>query len=1153
LAKNLHSSAALPAAHRPYKAEPTTGPATSKPSFDPKPQTLYIWIILPGGPRAPALPRLWPRSPPMWSPGQAAHREKDLRGATKHETTSAEVLRAAKEERARRKLAKDTPRAALTLQRVWRGRAARATARAQLRSEWIQQYGALASRPDAAISSAELAERALPLALAALLPPPGPQRAALEAGGVLPEQDDAGKTCLRGTMLLLLKALAPRGAGTPTAAPPPLAAASASLLQRTATLCCSIIGSGVNSLTQTAAARVLALLTVSTSRSVGGGPGSDGGPGRELRMWLGPLPMVPMAAHRLLLALADTAAGAGDAKQAAMALANVVSAQLSVIDTAAGETLLENNAHRPLELLVRHILAGPDALARLAGTPAAVRLGQPAAFCRAAACAATLRDGPAAALRLLTALTSLFVGKNSSGEALTGSEPAKNSYLAAVEALIDHARSVTQQSSNEDSVSAALEAAVRLFGDGGVSARLAAALPLPSFCALYCALLDLADGAPARTLRLLSALAFGAGAGAAPLLPRLWRWLAMEVGLPLEVAAATSQFDVPSLPRGVHSVPQRAQQPFSLFCRAAAHYLSATDDTEFYGDSHGTPQGMFSVEQYRAVAAGLTTLVFRTHLPLPSQPSTSSSSPSPASAAILLQHAPRLLRALYDRDARRPFCSPGLWLGPYRALVAAGTGTGGIDASGAAVLRAMVAAEAAHGGNDDAENVSSSSPRRGPGSAASPTGAPPPLHHSQAAASPAAALAALLLHAPQCIPFEERVEVFRGLVSLDKQSRRIHLAPAEGGPRPLRVTIRRARLLEDAAAALLPAGSGVRGPLGIQFMDSNGMVEAGVDMGGLTKELLDKCTAALVDPNRGLFAQTAGGALFPHPLAPSYEEGPALLKLSGLILGKALYEGVLLPAPLAPFFVARLQGRLPTLDDLAALDPVVYKGLVAVKTYGGDASTLGLDFTIESDAFGAKRTEELVPGGADVAVTDANKLQYVHLVADWHLRRRLGPGAAAFAAGLGAVLPLAWLRLFSAREVNQLLGGGDGGDVDVEDLRKHCQYSGGYSERSRPVQLFWQVLKGFSPEDRRALLRFATSSSRPPLGGFAHLTPPFTLHRVDGGGGGALAMLGGRDVDRLPTASTCANTLKLPTYRRESTLREKLLYAIRSGAGFDLS
>lgn len=50
-----------------------------------------------------------------------------------------------------------------------------------------------------------------------------------------------------------------------------------------------------------------------------------------------------------------------------------------------------------------------------------------------------------------------------------------------------------------------------------------------------------------------------------------------------------------------------------------------------------------------------------------------------------------------------------------------------------------------------------------------------------------------------------------------------------------------------------------------------------------------------------------------------------------------------------------------------------------------------------------------------------------------------------------------------------------------------------------------------------------------------------------------LAVVGGKDVDRLPSASTCYNMLKLPNYRRASTLKEKLLYAVTSNAGFELS
>ena len=45
----------------------------------------------------------------------------------------------------------------------------------------------------------------------------------------------------------------------------------------------------------------------------------------------------------------------------------------------------------------------------------------------------------------------------------------------------------------------------------------------------------------------------------------------------------------------------------------------------------------------------------------------------------------------------------------------------------------------------------------------------------------------------------------------------------------------------------------------------------------------------------------------------------------------------------------------------------------------------------------------------------------------------------------------------------------------------------------------------------------------------------------------------GRDEERLPTASTCMNLLKLPEFPDLVTLTQKLIYAIESGAGFELS
>ncbi|KAK2078400.1 hypothetical protein QBZ16_003240 [Prototheca wickerhamii] len=564
---------------------------------------------------------------------------------------------------------------------------------------------------------------------------------------------------------------------------------------------------------------------------------------------------------------------------------------------------------------------------------------------------------------------------------------------------------------------------------------------------------------------------------------------------------------------------------FTLFAMVHHHLLQVVDDLEFYEEC-GTG-GVFSLDEHRAIAAVCNSLVVRGLLA--QGRGQKASLPRSKRLPDALRAAAALQAALHDRDARRSFAGADLWLAP---LIAAGMRPEHLVEP--AVLRALDAqTDAAAEVRDDVTALDPSS-------------------DSQPVSTPAAALAALVRIAPQCVPFEARVELLRALIRADRARLRLDLPPAEGGPFPVEFRVRRSHLREDGAGALLRLGESVKRRLSVQFVDAHGLPEAGIDMGGLQKEFLERFVAAVTDLRCGLFAQS-GAAVFPSPLAGELEGGWPALEAAGVALGKALHEGVLLEVPLAPFFVRRLQGRAVPSEELHSLDADLYRSLLQLKTL--DAATvdaLDLDFTVESDHFGRKTCEELVPGGARVAVTAANRLQYIHCLAHWHLSRRLGPSAEVFTRGLKKVIPVAWLRLFTPAELNQLLGGGQSGRIDVDDLRRHTEYSGGYTERSSAVKAFWSCLEEMTAEERAAVLKFATSTSRPPLGGFQHLVPPFTIHKV-ASSASPLAIFGARDVDRLPTASTCTNTLKLPDFRRRSTLREKLLYAVQSGAGFDLS
>lgn len=217
-----------------------------------------------------------------------------------------------------------------------------------------------------------------------------------------------------------------------------------------------------------------------------------------------------------------------------------------------------------------------------------------------------------------------------------------------------------------------------------------------------------------------------------------------------------------------------------------------------------------------------------------------------------------------------------------------------------------------------------------------------------------------------------------------------------------------------------------------------------------------------------------------------------------------------------------------------------------LKGYEGDVSDLCLNFTVSTDDFGVRGSEAEVPlveDGANVEVTNENKRSYIYLLAKYHCSDRIKEQSSAFTRGLWDVIDRSWLRLFNEPELQVLISGASDGRIDVADMKSHARYTGGYTMLDRNIVRLWSVVNKMSPKHQADLLRFVTSCERPPPLGFSSMNPPFTVQRI-----GIMW-----DGEKLPSASTCFNTLKLPTYSSEKVLRERLIYAIESGAGFELT
>ena len=396
---------------------------------------------------------------------------------------------------------------------------------------------------------------------------------------------------------------------------------------------------------------------------------------------------------------------------------------------------------------------------------------------------------------------------------------------------------------------------------------------------------------------------------------------------------------------------------------------------------------------------------------------------------------------------------------------------------------------------------------------------------------------------PHVIPLTDRVRILQRLISEDRQSR----------PWPeVHVKIRRQHVVEDGFAKLNGLQSDLKGVVKVHFVNESGLDESGIDMGGLYKEFLTSLIEKAFNPDYGLFKATANRQLYPNPNSHVVHNHLEYFAFLGRILGKSVFDGIQMDVPFCGFFLSKLLGKHNYLDELPSLDPDLHKNLMYLKEYKGDVADLALDFTVQTDDMGGNSVYELIPGGSKVEVNNGNRIQYIHLMADYRLNRQIRKQCDAFLRGFQDIIRIEWIRFFNPVEVQVLISGERNGDFDVADLRAHTVYSGGYSDSDSVVRKFWKVVGAMAPRERSLLLKFVTSCPRPPLLGFATLQPPFCIHRVRSTRS-FMEFLTRKEEDRLPTASTCMNLLKLPEYLNSRTLRDKLLYAINSNAGFELS
>ena len=263
----------------------------------------------------------------------------------------------------------------------------------------------------------------------------------------------------------------------------------------------------------------------------------------------------------------------------------------------------------------------------------------------------------------------------------------------------------------------------------------------------------------------------------------------------------------------------------------------------------------------------------------------------------------------------------------------------------------------------------------------------------------------------------------------------------------------------------------------------------------------------------------------------------------------------------------------------------------------------------------AEAKAEAVVAGADVVVTDENKAEFAQLWLQHRLVDSIREQARAFHRGLEEVIPSTLLtllvlksfpfadpavtkvipadllKLFSVSELQAALGGARVDDDALTAWRERTKVE---EEAEQAAELFWAWMAAQTHDIRAQVLAFATGSTRLPqnLAGWKFhietLTEPMVIAPTADNGlavraacsscganfdqvytsqtagcadcippkqyEAGLLTASGRLLNgpRIPTASTCAFTIRLPAWRNAEECEEAMRWVLTYGDGFGI-
>jgi hypothetical protein len=257
------------------------------------------------------------------------------------------------------------------------------------------------------------------------------------------------------------------------------------------------------------------------------------------------------------------------------------------------------------------------------------------------------------------------------------------------------------------------------------------------------------------------------------------------------------------------------------------------------------------------------------------------------------------------------------------------------------------------------------------------------------------------------------------------------------------------------------------------------------------------------------------------------EDTEAAYLYIGRFVGLAMLNNVRIELKLSRHVIKYLLRKKIGWHDLAFFSIQRYERYRKTIAMPADWIVPGISvFTVD---FGLNeyQTLELVPGGADIDVTEENVLDFVERAAKALLVTSTERALMMMRAGFEEVFPPGSLSsALSAEDFQVILNGSP--EIQTSVLKSHCKFSGGHGSQEFQ-DLFWEYVDTLDTKEKSRLLGFWTGSSCVP----SDLASWVIKIEVSG------------DLARLPNATTCYFKMTVPPYDSLEMFQQRFGIAIQ--------